>query len=134
MNGKKFHYQRMIQETELDVFGHLNNANYLKILEEARWDFITVCGFGLDAIRQTGIGPVILEIDVKFHHELRAREIIEIESQVLSYENKIGKLQQTIRRDEKNACVAVFTIALFDLQARKIIPPTPEWLQAMGLS
>ena len=35
-------------------------------------------------------------------------------------------------RDEEICCTADFTIALFDLHARKLVLPTPEWLYAVG--
>lgn len=30
-------------------------------------------------------------------------------------------------------CEAALAVGLFDLAARKLIPPTPEWLAALGL-
>lgn len=60
----------LISEAHLDSFGHLNNARYLELFEQARWDLITERGFGIDTIRQTGTGPVILEVSVRFLREL----------------------------------------------------------------
>lgn len=59
-----------ILEGHLDTFGHVNNASYLEILEEARWDLITRNGYGLDAVRRLGIGPVVLEAHLRFVREL----------------------------------------------------------------
>ena len=42
-----FRYPLTILEKHLDSFGHVNNATYLHLYEEARWDFITKRGFGL---------------------------------------------------------------------------------------
>ena len=47
-----FEYQVLIQEVHLDSFGHVNNAAYVMLYEEARWDFITKQGFGLDYIQK----------------------------------------------------------------------------------
>ena len=73
-----FETQIEIQETDLDVFGHVNNAAYLRLFENARWKFITDWGVGLKEIFATQIGPVILEVQVQFMKELKARERITI--------------------------------------------------------
>ena len=41
MLGSVHEYALVIREQHLDTFGHVNNAKYLEILEEARWDLIT---------------------------------------------------------------------------------------------
>ena len=65
-----FKYAVVIRENHLDTFGHVNNATYLQLLEEARWEFITSRGYDLNYVQKVGIGPVILEINMKFLKEL----------------------------------------------------------------
>ena len=65
-----FEYDLLIQEFHLDSFGHVNNAIYVELYEEARWDFITKSGFGLDYIQLHQKGPVILDLKVRFRREL----------------------------------------------------------------
>lgn len=125
----------VISEAHLDSFGHLNNARYLEMFEQARWDLITERGFGIERVRQSKTGPTILQIDIRFMRELSAREVVVIRTEMLSYERKIGKLrQQIIKADAAVACEAVFTIGLFDLERRKLIEPTPDWLAAVGMA
>ena len=59
-----FTFEKMITEIHLDSFGHVNNAMYLQLLEEARWDFIHKRGFGLGVIQEKKIGPVILDLSI----------------------------------------------------------------------
>lgn len=124
----------LISEAHLDSFGHLNNARYLELFEQARWDLITGRGFGIDTIRQTGTGPVVLEVNARFMRELAPRETIVVRSELLSYEKKIGKLrQQMVKVDGTIACESVFTFALFDMERRKLIDPSPAWAHAVGI-
>ena len=67
-------YELLIHEAHLDTFGHVNNAKYLEVLEEARWDFITRNGYGLDEVVRTRIGPTILEINLRFQREIKNRQ------------------------------------------------------------
>ncbi len=132
MQAKLFTYPIIIKEIYLDTFGHMNNAQYLTLFEEARWDMITRNGYGLEKIMATKIGPTILEVKLRYLKELRLREEIIIESQLISYEEKIGKLSQKMLRDNEICCSAEFTFGLFSLTERKLILPTPEWLKAVG--
>jgi thioesterase-3 len=123
-----------ISESQLDSFGHLNHARYFELFEQARWDIITERGFGIDVIRRTKTGPIILEASAKFLRELAPRETVVIHSELLSYERKIGKMrQQMIKSGGEVACEATFVFGLFDVERRRLIDPTPEWAYAVGL-
>jgi Acyl-ACP thioesterase len=50
MLGTVHEYDLLIRGHHLDTFGHVNNAKYLQILEEARWDVITRNGYSLDEV------------------------------------------------------------------------------------
>ena len=133
MVAKVFSYPLIIKEIYLDTFGHVNNAVYLTLFEEARWDLITKNGYGLKKIQDTGLGPTILEIKLSFLKELRLREEIVVETQMISYEKKIGKLSQKMVRHGEICCMAEFMIALFNVNERKLVLPTKEWLNAIGI-
>ena len=135
MSNTIFEYPMMIREGHLDTFGHVNNAVYLQILEEARWELITQNGFGIQKIKETGLGPTILEIQIRFMKELRLRKEIVIKTQLQSYEGKISLIRQWIEdREGTSYCEADFKIGLFDVRQRKLVLPTPEWLNAVGIS
>ncbi|PJD91463.1 MAG: thioesterase [Legionella sp.] len=133
MIATKYTYRVLITESHLDTFGHVNNAIYLKLFEEARWDLLTNNHYGLERIQSSQMGPTVLEITLKFMKELRLREAIVIESQIRSYEGKIAILSQKMLRDGELCCDAEFVMGFFDMKARKLILPTPEWLTAIGL-
>jgi len=134
MLGQAHDYELLVLEQHLDSFGHVNNAAYLQILEEARWDLITRNGYGLDEVHRRRIGPVVLGVQMRFRRELRNRQRIRIRSWLESHSGKIGRFcQQILDDDGRMCCEAEFTIGLFDLEARKLIPPTPEWIAALGL-
>ena len=130
----EFVYQLEIKESHLDTFGHVNNATYLNLYEEARWDFITKRGYGLKEIQELRIGPVILDLNLKFKKELKNREVITIKTKTLEVSHRlIMKLQQTMHKP--NGDIASFvemSVGLMDLSERKLIEPTKKWLYAIG--
>ena len=130
----QYNYPLVIKEHHLDSYWHVNNATYLVLYEEARWQAITERGYGYGKVHQSGLGPVILEVQVKFMKELKLREQIIITLDVISYEGKIFKLKQLMLKENGDtASEAVFTGAFFDLKNRKLIPPSDEWLIGIGL-
>lgn len=134
MQSKEFEYPILIKEAYLDTYGHVNNAVYLTLFEEARWDFVTQNHYGLRKIQETGIGPTILELKLTFSKELRLRDQVVIKTKITDYVRKICFITQTIWRGDELCCTAEFKLGLFDLHQRKLILPTDEWLKALGVS
>ncbi|MDD9950240.1 MAG: thioesterase family protein [Zetaproteobacteria bacterium] len=131
--GEKI-FKHTIAADFVDALGHVNNAKVLTLLEMARWDVVGAHGFTPETIQQLGVAPVILEIHIRYLKEMLAGQEIAIRSQLLSYDKKIGKLAQTITRTEDGVQTAdaVVTFGLFDLQARKLVAPTEEWMSALS--
>jgi YbgC/YbaW family acyl-CoA thioester hydrolase len=129
-----FEFKVQIKEFHLDTFGHVNNAVYMSLYEEARWDFITQHGYGLEKIKEEKKGPVILESLIKFRRELVNREWITIISEPADPEkSRIMKIEQKIMKaDGSLASEATFTVGFMDLVLRKLILPPEDWRKACG--
>lgn len=130
-----FKYKLQILEKHLDSFGHVNNAVYLELLEEARWDFITDNGYGLEKVKSEKKGPVVLEINMKFRKELLNREHVTIESTPIGKANKIMQIEQKIVKENGDvAFIAMLTVGFMDLKLRKLIELPADWKKAIGVS
>ena len=138
-------YQTEIREGHLDTFGHVNNAVYLTLLEEARWDLMHKNGFGLEIIKKSPFGPVILEVNVKYLAELRNRDKVFIYTSIpKEYVGMtVGNIYQEIyclgeneeNSENKKKCTeAIYKVGVMDLVRRKLIRPPVEWLNALGLT
>lgn len=136
MLGSVYDYEIVIREQHLDSFGHVNNATYLTLFEEARWEIITKNGYGLPEIVTRRLGPVILEAHLMFRRELRNRTRAHIRSWLESYGDRVGHMvQQIVDSGGENVfCEARFVFGLFHLDERRLVEPTPEWRKAIGLS
>ena len=131
--GEIIYYEMMIREHHLDSYGHVNNATYVQILEEARWESITHKGYGFKEVQERKKGPVILEIQVQFRKEIKLREKIKISVQSDEMRGKIGIIHQKIYKEDGTVSVeAKVTYGMFDLVARKLIDPPPEWINAIS--
>ncbi len=127
-------YTTTIKASHLDTFGHVNNATYLVLLEEARWDLIDSRGFGMAKIKESGLGPTILEINIKFKKELKYQEKITIKTTASEHSRVLSKIHQSVYNSKQELCTeATYLIGLFDTHQRKLVPPTKEWLSAISL-
>ena len=127
--GQVYTYPVLIKETYLDSFGHVNNAVYLTLFEEARWEIFNKFNYGIQKIRETGIGPTLLEVNLKFIRELKARDQVIIRTENLSIEKYLFKVSQKILRNEEVCCEGLFTIACYDINQRRLVKPTPDILK-----
>ncbi len=127
-----YEYRTLIRERHLDSFGHVNNAQYMVLFEEARWEMITSRGYGLDVFHQTQVGTAVLECTIRFRRELKLRENITITTSVKTFSGKIVTLEHSvINSSGKEAATAEFVIGCFDLKQRKLIQPTDAWKAAV---
>ena len=123
-------FKDLVHETYLDLYGHVNNAKYLELYEQARWHMLAEAGLNHQTLIEQGSGPVILNVELSFLKELKAREKFEIRTFKGHYKGKIFKLNQEIVLVETGdiASKATFTGGIFDFKARKLIKPTTMWL------
>jgi acyl-CoA thioester hydrolase len=131
-----YEYNLKILEHHLDTFGHVNNATYLALYEEARWDLLNTNNSGIDVIMKKRIGPVILDLHLTFKAELVNREEIKIVSVARSkMKNQLVMVldQKMLKSNGKTASTLELSVGLMDLEKRKLIIPTPEWLKALGV-
>jgi YbgC/YbaW family acyl-CoA thioester hydrolase len=136
MTTPVYEYELTILEHHLDTFGHVNNAVYLSLYEEARWDFITKNGLGINQIMESKIGPVLLDLNLTFKSELNNREKIKIISEARpEMRNKFVMVidQKMVKENGKVASTITLSVGLMDLNLRKLITPNKEWLMALGL-
>jgi YbgC/YbaW family acyl-CoA thioester hydrolase len=134
MLGTIHEYQVVIKEHHLDGFGHVNNAVYLELFEEARWDLVTGNGYGYAEVLSRQIGPAVLEAHVVFKREIRNRQRIRILTWIESHEARTGTIGQSmVGDDDKVHSEARFVYGLMNLQTRRLVEPTPEWWRALGL-
>jgi YbgC/YbaW family acyl-CoA thioester hydrolase len=126
-------YRTLIRERHLDTFGHVNNAQYLVLFEEARWEMITSRGYGIEQVHARQIGTVVLECKVRFMRELKLREEITIRTRIREIRKKIIFLAHELVKESGDvAAEAEFTLGCFDLRERKLITPDPIWLDALS--
>ena len=126
----QYSYSIDIKEHHLDTFGHVNNATYLNLYEQARWEILNEHNYSVADIQQKKMGPVILRAEISFKRELTLRKKITINSYLKEIRSsKIMDVHQEMIIDHgKLASELTLTLGLMDLKKRKLIPFTDDWL------
>ncbi len=77
-----FEYGRTIYGYECDIYGHLNNANYQHIYEEARSDLLDRIGISLKYLKDSGIFIYLRKIEMEYIKGVPFGSAILIESRI----------------------------------------------------
>ena len=74
-------FKTNVRGYELDSYGHVNNAVYVSYTEQARWEILKNAGL-LDSFLETNLLLVVTETNIRYMHELKLFDDIEIETNI----------------------------------------------------
>lgn len=112
---------------DTDCGGIVYHTNYLKYCERARSEI-----FFKSAIMplQNGIGFVIKDMQIQFHHPARLGDLLDIQTQILEQKSASLSLLQTIYLTDSDTPKKIFsatlTLVCIDYQTQKITK-IPLW-------
>ncbi|MCK5884294.1 MAG: acyl-CoA thioesterase [Bacteriovoracaceae bacterium] len=121
-------YLTTITSDHLDFLGHVNNARYLEILEEARWHLYAQLGYTKQNAIEEKKAPIVIENRIKYRKELTTGERVRVVTKYTEYTGMLGQIKQVIYKENgKKSCCAEVTIAFFEMIERKLIRPVGLW-------
>ena len=69
-----FELEMQVRDSERDMEGIVNNANYQHYLEHSRHEFFAASGTSFVEMRERGIDPVVNRIEINYKLPLRSRD------------------------------------------------------------
>lgn len=114
---------------EIDANGHVAATVLLQYAHHARFECLRAAGIDHNTLTGTGLGPVSLEENIRFHHELRADEQVDISCEFSWGEGKTFQIRQELRRADGTAVASVVNVGgLLDLAHRRLVSdPRERW-------
>lgn len=107
---------------ELDTQGHLNQAVYLQYAEHARWELLRAAGLPQEKLLADGVGPVALEVTVKFRKELRGGERVRVSCRFDYGQGKTFTVAQQILKEDGTVAAEITGVAgILDLATRRLV-------------
>ncbi|MGH3660825.1 MAG: acyl-CoA thioesterase [Micromonosporaceae bacterium] len=107
---------------ELDTQGHLNQAVYLQYAEHARWEMLRAAGISQDKLIASGVGPVALEVTIRYLKELRSGDEIDVSCGFEWGDGKTFRLTQEFQLADGVPAARLTGVAgVLDLQTRRLV-------------
>jgi thioesterase III len=112
-----------IRGYHLDLYGHVNNARYLELLEEARWSFIEQV-MPITEFEQRGFAFVVVNININYRQPALLDYTLEIQTEMVKVGNKSAKIHQEIIRagTEQRIADADITFVALDTVSKQVLP------------
>ena len=120
--GSPFRVRITVRGYELDTQGHLNQAVYLQYGEHARWECLRAAGISQDRLIATGVGPVALEVTLKYLRELRSGDEVDVSCEFHWGEGKTFQIVQDYASPDGTQVATLTGVGgLLDLSARRLV-------------
>jgi len=97
-------YRRQIFGYECDVYGHLNNANYLHIFEEARSQLLVKTGYSIPNLQAQGVEIFAISINIDYIKQVSNSEAIIVSSRIEKINRLRSTWNQTLLDSSGNIC------------------------------
>lgn len=110
-----------IRSFHTDRFGHVNNARYLELLEEARWQFAEHHGL-IELLNAENLGFIIMELNLRFRLPVFEGDTIQVLTSLVSLGSDLGEVEQSIKKNGKLACKSMSTFVLIDRNSGVSVP------------
>ncbi|MDX9976735.1 MAG: thioesterase family protein [Candidatus Cloacimonadales bacterium] len=96
--------ERKIYGYECDIYGHLNNSNYLQFYESARSDALTDMNFPIKQFNDQGIHLYITRIELDYKAGVFLEDVVTIKSW-MSTANRLGSTWiQKLYNSQRQLC------------------------------
>lgn len=115
-----FEFKRKIYGYECDIYGHLNNSNYLQLLEAARAEALIEMGIPVAKLLSLNISIFVTNIDITYKKPLKIEQI----AKVCTKTSKITKVKgiwiQEIYNEENLLCAKAIVTGVFTTEGKPV--------------
>lgn len=115
-----FIMKKKIYGYECDIYGHLNNANYLQVFEAARSDALTEVNVPIHKFSEQNIQLFVARAEIDYKKGVQLEDIITVKSWI-SESNRLGSIwQQEIYDSSERLCAKAVVRAVHTRDAKPI--------------
>ncbi|MCP3802872.1 acyl-CoA thioesterase [Allokutzneria sp. A3M-2-11 16] len=112
---------------ELDTQGHLHGAIYQDYGEHVRWEMLRAAGASQEKMLASRIGPVMLEINIRYLAELGAGDEVDVTCAYSWGAGKTFRIEQRFTRADGVLAAEMRVVGgVLDLETRKLVANPAE--------
>ena len=108
-----YKYQKRIYGFECDIYGHLNNAFYLNLLEAARAEALIQMGLPISKMREMNLQIFVLGFELKYIKAIQLEDIVSVKTTTLSLSRIKARWRQEIYDSSDELCFIAVMDAVF---------------------
>lgn len=121
-----------VRYSDVDTYGHVNNARYVTFLEEARIEYLKTvldseAGDGLAGLTVNDTGMVVANLEVEYRHPIGLVESATVAVRVPRLGESSVPMEYEIRSNDDVAAVGETTMVAYDRQSKSSRPIPDEW-------
>ena len=94
-------YRHEIRYYECDRMGITHHSNYVRIMEEARIDFLDKIGYGFDRIEAEGVVSPVVSVECKYKSPTTFKDIVEVEVTLCTMSDLKFEFKYVMKKDGK---------------------------------
>ncbi|NKX89692.1 acyl-CoA thioesterase [Nocardia coubleae] len=130
-NALPFRVRIPVRVSDLDLQQHVTGAAYQQFADHARFACVGAAGVSVPDMLADGIGPVNLELAVRYLRELRAGDTVEVDCRWEWGTGKTYRVEHELRRDDGELAATVsYLSGMLDLTGRKLLhEPKRIWAE-----
>ncbi len=111
-------YQKRIYGFECDVYGHLNNAFYLNLLEAARAEALIEMGLPIAKLRELNLQIFVLGFELKYIKAIQLEDVVSVKTSTLSLNRLKARWRQEVYDSNNELCFTAEMDAVFASEGR----------------
>lgn len=92
-------YSHEIRYYECDRMGITHHSNYVRIMEEARIDFLDKIGYGFDRIEAEGVVSPVVSVECKYKSPTTFKDIVEVEVSLCNMSDLKFEFKYIMKKD-----------------------------------
>ncbi len=108
-----FEFKRKIYGYECDVYGHLNNSNYLQLLEAGRAEALIEMNIPVAKLLEMDIAIFISNIDISYIKPLKMEEIARVKTKTEKVTKIKGVWLQEVYNEANELCTRAIVTGVF---------------------
>jgi acyl-CoA thioester hydrolase len=117
-------YRGVVYPWDCDHLGHMNVKNYVGMFDQAGFHFLSMIGFSMGDMQETGVTLVDARHTIEYKREQRVGSLVLVQSAITKLGNKSLTMLHRMSNIETGDLAATSEIVTvcFDLKARASIP------------
>ena len=102
-------YRHEVKYYECDRMGITHHSNYVRIMEEARVDYLDQLGYGFDRIEAEGVVSPVISVSCNYKRPTTFKDVIEVEVTISNMQDLKFEFSYIMRVKEKVVCIGQST-------------------------